>query len=104
MVTVWEQTKTLCNTYLKSEEHLQLREKEIVSQASQADVVHATSAAVQLVACQLKLQPTFNFCSCSHHVVHVMTREPEEAMLEALLEALGDVQGACFGGCVVCWS
>ncbi|DBB01725.1 TPA: hypothetical protein ACH3X1_000350 [Trebouxia sp. C0004] len=64
VVTVWEQTKTLCNLYLKSEEHLQLHEKEIVSQASQAEVVHTTSAIGGLPAesssyCQkpLQLQP-----------------------------------------------
>ncbi|KAA6428049.1 MAG: hypothetical protein FRX49_02710 [Trebouxia sp. A1-2] len=43
VVTVREQTQTLCNMYLKSEEHLQLHEKEIVLQASHAEVVHTTS-------------------------------------------------------------
>lgn len=50
--------------YLKCEEHLQLHEKEIVSQASHAEVVHTTSVIVGLPAeassfCQppLQLQP-----------------------------------------------
>lgn len=38
VVTVLEQTQTLCNMYLKCEEHLQLHGKEIVSQASHAVV------------------------------------------------------------------
>lgn len=64
VVTVWKQTKTLCNLYLKHEEHLQLHEKHIVSQASQAEAAHATSAIGGLPAeassyCQqpLQLQP-----------------------------------------------
>ena len=64
VVTIWRQTQTLCNTYLKCEEHLQLHEKEIVSQASHAEVVHTTSVIGGLPAeassfCQppLQLQP-----------------------------------------------
>ncbi|KAA6428326.1 MAG: hypothetical protein FRX49_01922 [Trebouxia sp. A1-2] len=64
VVTIWRQTQTLCNTYLKCEEHLQLHEKEIVSQASHAEVVHTTSVTGGLPAeqpsfCQppLQLQP-----------------------------------------------
>ena len=44
VVTTWEQTHTLCNSYMKSEKHLQLHEKHIVMQASQAEVSHTTSA------------------------------------------------------------
>ena len=61
VVTVWEQTQTLCNMYLKCEEHLQLHEKEIVSQASQPEVVRTISVIGGLPAetssfCQLPLQ------------------------------------------------
>ena len=64
VVTVWEQTKTLCDLYLKDEELLKQHEKWIVSQASQAEVAHATSAihglpaeASALCRTSLQLQP-----------------------------------------------
>ncbi len=83
MLVVWQQTKTLCNMCLKSEEHLQL--KEIVLQASQAEVMHTTST---VVACQLKLiLIVSNLCRCSQQGTN---REP----VEALLTASGHVQDA----------
>ena len=62
VVMIWEETKTLSNLYLKCEDHLQLYEKEFTSQASQAEVAHATSVINGLPAsasayCQAPLQP-----------------------------------------------
>lgn len=51
VLIVWQQAKTLCNIYVKSAEHMQLHNKEIVLQASQAEVMHTTCT---IVACQLK--------------------------------------------------
>ncbi len=67
VVTVWQQTKTLCNMYLESEEHLQLHNKEIVLQASQAEVIYTNFTICGLPAetssyCRqpLQLQPPRN--------------------------------------------
>jgi len=89
VLVVLQQTKTLCNMYLESEEHLQLQNKEIVLQASQAEVIHTTSTKV---ACQLRLLLIVsNLCGCSHQG---MNTEAGDAVAEALLTASGHVQDA----------
>lgn len=77
VVNVWDHKKTLCNLYLKQEEHLKLHEKQIVLQASQAEVeIHRW----QYMACQL--QPHLfakHLCSCSRLV---LTRGLEVAVVQ----------------------